>query len=448
MAPNPDPRRTWPHDLEAEAAVLGGCLLRPEEPIAGWLQLEAQHFFAPQHRVVWQALEALAKRGDPADIVTIEAEICAGVHGDRMLDSIGGLSFLGELALKVPTAEHVEHYAAIVRRHWVSRRVLEEAGVIVEQLLRGGEQGEALRDELIARLARIDSEGDRAIPTLADGVAELQERIRRGQTDDLRMVETGIPGLRVPLGKLTALGARPGTGKTALLLWIARGIVLGTGRDAVLAVWEDDLLTLSQRVLADLAGVDGALLGRFTEDLFDRERVLGVGRDDVAARIHVLDCSGRGWRYAERAIRALHRRRPLAFIGVDYLQRIRPHHELRSSKPIEQTKAIVDDADALAHEIDAALIMASQFTRAMEREKREPTVADFRDAPALEQVAKLALLVWELARLEGGQKRIRIAAEKANENVAGGGLDLILDGPHQRFYLAPESEPRPVHGGD
>ena len=85
-----------PASLDAEHAVLGSCFLRPE--IAGSLDLEPRHFFGPRERLLWEALQRLAKRGDPIDELTVADELGRGRRGDQALEAVGGLSYIGELA--------------------------------------------------------------------------------------------------------------------------------------------------------------------------------------------------------------------------------------------------------------------------------------------------------------------------------------------------------------
>src|ERR1051325_7423073 len=110
-------KRVLPHNLDAEASVLGGILLR-NDVLSQLDTLEVDDFYDPRHKAVFGArrnLEAVAK---PMDVVTVEAEL------DKVgkLDAIGGVAFLGELALRVPTADNVVHYAQIVSDAHAARK--------------------------------------------------------------------------------------------------------------------------------------------------------------------------------------------------------------------------------------------------------------------------------------------------------------------------------------
>jgi RecA-family ATPase len=107
--PNGDVLR---HASEAEASILGGVLINNE--VLGLLDdLAVGDFFDPRHQVVFAAMRNLQTMARPIDVVTLENEI---VRAGK-LDAIGGAAFFGELALRVPTVDNVEHYVSIVRMH-------------------------------------------------------------------------------------------------------------------------------------------------------------------------------------------------------------------------------------------------------------------------------------------------------------------------------------------
>src|SRR5678816_616129 len=102
--------RQKPHNLDAEASVLGGIFLR-NEVLAQLDTLEVEDFYSPKHQAVFTAMRNLEATAKPIDPVTVEAEL----QRQGKLETVGGLAFLGELALRVPSADNVIHYAEIVQ---------------------------------------------------------------------------------------------------------------------------------------------------------------------------------------------------------------------------------------------------------------------------------------------------------------------------------------------
>ena len=95
-------RRVLPHNVEAEASILGGILLR-NEVLSHLDTIEVEDFYDNRHKVVFQAIRNLEASARPIDVVTLENEIAKA----GKLDAIGGVAFLGELTLRVPTVDNV-----------------------------------------------------------------------------------------------------------------------------------------------------------------------------------------------------------------------------------------------------------------------------------------------------------------------------------------------------
>ena len=117
-----------PHNVDAEASILGGVLLR-NEVLLQLENLELDDFYDHRHKVVFEAIRNLEAVAKPIDVVTLENEIEKG----GKLDAIGGIAFLGELALRVPTADNVVTYSEIVRDHSQARKLILASTEITEK---------------------------------------------------------------------------------------------------------------------------------------------------------------------------------------------------------------------------------------------------------------------------------------------------------------------------
>ena len=121
-------RRVLPHNLDAEGSILGGVILR-NDVLLNLEQLEIDDFYDHRHKVIFTAIRNLESAAKPVDVVTLENEI----EKQGKLEAIGGIAFLGELALRVPTVENVVAYTDIVRDHSQARKLILAAGEIVEE---------------------------------------------------------------------------------------------------------------------------------------------------------------------------------------------------------------------------------------------------------------------------------------------------------------------------
>src|SRR5699024_5009622 len=103
--------RTPPQDLAAEQSVLGGMLLSKDAIADVVEELRGQDFYRPAHELVYDAVIDLYGRGEPADAVTVAAELSK--RGE--LGRVGGAAYLHTLISSVPTAANAGYYARLVR---------------------------------------------------------------------------------------------------------------------------------------------------------------------------------------------------------------------------------------------------------------------------------------------------------------------------------------------
>src|SRR5437588_6218845 len=115
-----------PHNTEAEESVLGSLLIDPEAIEATASLLRTEDFYHPRNRDIYAAMLRLYERRQPTDFVMV----CDELERDDMLDRIGGIAYVSRLLTIVPTAIHVEHYAQVVERTAVMRRLITAAGRI------------------------------------------------------------------------------------------------------------------------------------------------------------------------------------------------------------------------------------------------------------------------------------------------------------------------------
>ena len=146
-------RRVLPHNVEAEASILGGIILR-NDVLTQLDTIEVEDFYDNRHKVVFQAIRNLEATARPIDVVTLEVEI----EKAGKLDAIGGIAFLGELALRVPTADNVEHYAHIVRMHHRNRQAELLLSSALERVKNWPHDPFELVSEVAGELARVEED--------------------------------------------------------------------------------------------------------------------------------------------------------------------------------------------------------------------------------------------------------------------------------------------------
>lgn len=213
-----------PNSLDAEQAVLGAVLRNKEAFQKVRAVLEAKDFYSKDHhdahRFIFAAMEELANRGEPIDLLTLQEQLKQGQH----LEAAGGVTYLSTLIDATPTAGNVRHHAKIVKGKAVLRDARSDSLEIVGLI----EGGEGSVDEIISRITALSNRATQAwLPETSDGLRpawELAPETCRFLEDGIQGLTTGFPALDrklMGLRGLVLLGAAPKVGKSTFCLNVA-----------------------------------------------------------------------------------------------------------------------------------------------------------------------------------------------------------------------------------
>ena len=220
--------RLLPHSVDAEESVIGALLIDSDAlpKITGIIT--AEDFYVTKNRWCLEACLALFDRSEAINQVTVAEEL---VLRDR-LEEIGGASYLAHLVRTVPTTIHVEHYATIVQRASIMRRLIRTADEIAAIGYEGDADAEAAlskAEDLLYRVRTARSTRDFIhIRQVLDQYMEEVASLQASHDVHLSPVATGFPDLDKLLGgglqrsDLIIVAARPSLGKSTLAFNIAR----------------------------------------------------------------------------------------------------------------------------------------------------------------------------------------------------------------------------------
>ena len=337
-------KRVLPHNLDAEASVLGGVLLR-NEVLSLLDKLEQDDFYDPRHQAIFSAMEVLENGSRPIDEVTLEAQL----QQMGKLEAVGGLAYLSQLALRVPTTENVVHYASIVRELHAARRLMLAASEITA---RGYEEYGDVEDYLDEAEAKIFEVTQRTQRGNAEHVKNLLKQVF-GSLDQRFKAAGGITG--VPSGfrdldektagfqptELTILAARPAMGKTSFALTIARNCAAAHGFPVLVFSLEMSSQQLAERLLCSEAKVDSTALRRgqlqrqdltnmtYAADTLSKAPI--VIDDTPALSLRELRASARRF----MADKELRQDKAFGLIIIDYLQLMQGRRDRSTSREQE-----------------------------------------------------------------------------------------------------------------
>ncbi|WP_167108109.1 replicative DNA helicase [Mycobacterium sp. DL592] len=421
--PSEDFGRQPPQDLAAEQSVLGGMLLS-KDAIADVLEkLRPGDFYRPAHQNVYDAILDLYGRGEPADAVTVGAEL------DRrgLLRRIGGLPYLHTLISTVPTAANAGYYASIVAEKALLRRLV-EAGTRVVQYGYAGAEGADV-DEIVDRAqAEIYDVTERRTsedfipleqllqPTMdeIDAIAS-QGGISRGVPTGFTELDELTNGLHP--GQMIVVAARPGMGKSTLGLDFLRSCSIKNRMPSIVFSLEMSKSEIVMRLLSAEAKIKLADMrsGRMTDD--DWTRLARRMSEISEAPLYIDDSPNLTMMEIRAKARRLHQKAGLRLIVLDYLQL------MTSGKKVESRQQEVSEFSRqiklLAKELEVPVVAMSQLNRGPEqRTDKKPMLADLRESGSIEQDADMVILLHRPDAFEsddprGGEADLIIAKHRA-----------------------------------
>lgn len=437
--------RIPPQSVDSERAVLGSIMLRP-----GALHeindiINAESFYASKHSQIYRIMSELASKGEPIDILSVSHKLTE----KNMLDSIGGSSYLSELTNSVPSSTNVKHYADIVSKKNILRKII-EAGSDISDLgfMEEVEDVYEVLDQAEKRMMGISNHsGTHNFISLKDSLPQAWERLEKlhESKGELRGVPTGFRDLDQYLSglqksDLIILAARPSMGKTTLALDIARQAALKHGTPTVIFSLEMSTQQLVDRMLAAESRVNAWNLrtGNLTaesefskiRDSLDRLSRAPIFVDDMAGNSIIR------MRSVCRRIRAEH---GIGMIIVDYLQLMSTSKNYDSM--VNQVTEISRSLKALAKEFDVPVIALSQLSRAVEARGGRPRLSDLRDSGSIEQDADVVMFIHREDKGKDESERTNIAEILIEKHRNGpvGKVELYFDEKTTTFMTMEKS---------
>jgi replicative DNA helicase len=405
--------RIPPQSIEAEQALLGSIMLRPEAVHEVTDIVREDDFYSEKHKIIWRASLELVSKGEPIDLLSLSNKL-----KDRSeLERIGGSSYLSELVSIVPSASNVRHYAGIVQKKSMMRRLIEAGEHITHTGFAESGELEEIIDSAEKKLFDVtNAVGSHKFVHLKDTLGEAWERLDRlhNTRDELRGVPTGFKALDNKLSgfqksDLIILAARPSMGKTSFALDIARMAAVNHNIPVGIFSLEMSSQQLVDRMLAAESRVDAWKLrtGKNLSVEHDFGRIRDAMEKLSKAPIYIDDQPGNNILKMRAIARRLKSEKALGLIIVDYLQLMTPVQSLNSDNVVQQVTEISRGLKNLARDLDVPVIALSQLNRAVESRGGKPRLSDLRDSGSIEQDADVVMFIHREKDETGEQARSR-----------------------------------------
>ncbi|MEP6463617.1 MAG: replicative DNA helicase [Frankiaceae bacterium] len=399
-AVSPEFERTPPQDIAAEQGALGGMLLSKDAIGEVNEVVKTADFYRPAHQLIYDAICDLYAKGEPADAVTVSAELVR----TGQLSRVGGAPYLHTLISTVPTAANAGYYAEIVRERAILRRLVEAGTRIVQSAYgaAGGVGGDV--DEVVDRAQaavyevtdRRQSEECLPLETLLPVTyAELEAIESRDGTMD--GVPTGFADLDSLMnglhrGQLIVVAARPALGKSTLALDFARNAAIRNNLPAVIFSLEMSRTEITMRLLSAECAVPlhNMRTGHMGDDHWQRvARKMG---DLAKAPLFIDDSPNLSMMEIRAKARRLKQRNDLRLVIVDYMQLMTSPKRVESRQ--QEVSEISRALKLLAKELELPVVALSQLNRGPEqRQDKKPLLSDLRESGAIEQDSDVVILL-------------------------------------------------------
>ena len=425
--------RIPPHSVDAEESVLGALLLDRDAVIAVAEFLGSEDFYDDRHREIFICALELYEERIPIDVLTIADRL----KKRKVLKKVGGAGYLADLANKVPTAAHVEHYGKIVKDQATKRSLMKAASTLLDLSLDEGLAASELLDKAESQVFSLTQKHlARAFTPVKDALAESFDRLDElhKQAEGLRGIPTGFKDIDDTLAglqrsNLIILAARPGVGKTSLALNIAQNLAVKNKLPVGFFSLEMSKEELVDRLLVSQADIDAWRLktGKLSEDDFTK---LSNAMGELAeAPLYIDDTPALSILEMRTKARRLQVEAGVSLLIVDYLQLARSR---QLENRVQEVSEITQGLKNLARELKIPVLAVSQLSRAVEqRGSKRPQLADLRESGSIEQDADVVMFIWreDVENLENVELDV---AKHRNGPLRS--LKLRFRGDRIRFY--------------
>ena len=391
--------RIPPQALELEEAVLGAMLIDKKgvDEVIDILQPDA--FYKTAHQKIFEAIFQLFQDSQPVDLLTVSSEL----RKKGKLETVGGEFYLVQLSQRVASSAHIEFHARIILQKFIQRSLIKISNEIIESSYKESTDVFDLLDEAESKLYDITQGNIKKSSESAQSlVIEAKKRIEEiSKRDGLSGVSTGFE----KLDKLTSgwqpsdliiIASRPGMGKTALTLSMARNIAVTKQIPVAFFSLEMSSVQLITRLISAETGLSSEKLR--TGKLADHEwQQLNVKVTDLEkAPLFIDDTPSLSIFDLRAKARRLSSQHGIKLIVVDYLQLMTAGTSIKSGNREQEISTISRNLKALAKELNIPVIALSQLSRAVETRggTKRPMLSDLRESGAIEQDADIVSFIY------------------------------------------------------
>lgn len=391
-----------PQARELEEAVLGAMMLEGAivDDIIGILQ--ADSFYVEAHQHIYAAIKELYNHNSPVDLLTVTEQLRKS--GD--LDKVGGPYFIAQLTNKIGSSAHAEYHARIIAEKYIQRMLISSSNTILREAYEDSADVFELLDKAEANLMSISELNSKKASVDIASILhqELKEiDVRMKNDEHLNGVPAGFMELDRATGgwqksDLIIVAARPGMGKTAFTLAVARNAAVDHKKPVAFFSLEMSSGQLVQRMISMETEIAAEKIRRGTLESYEYQQLTSKIDNLQNAKMFIDDTPGLNIFELRSKCRKLKQKHDIQLIMIDYLQLMSGSNtEGKSNGNREQEISLISRSlKQLAKELNVPVIALSQLSRAPETRggNKKPQLSDLRESGAIEQDADIVIFLY------------------------------------------------------
>ena len=388
-----------PQAVDLEEVVLGAMMIDKKGVDEIIDILHADVFYKIAHQYIFDAIFKLFENTEAIDLLTVSNQL----RKDGRLDKVGGEYYLIQLTQKVSSSAHIEFHARIILQKYIQRSLIKISNEIIEDSYDEGTDVFDLLDSAESKLYEV-TQGNikRSTETAHSLVIQAKNRIQEISNKDGL---SGVPSGFDKLDKLTSgwqpsdlviIAARPGMGKTALTLSMARNIAVGNNIPVAFFSLEMSAVQLITRLISSETGLSSEKLRTGNLETHEWEQLNVKVKDLEKAPLFIDDTPSLSIFDLRAKARRLSSQYGIKLIVVDYLQLMTAGSSVKGGNREQEISTISRNLKALAKELNIPVIALSQLSRAVETRggSKRPLLSDLRESGAIEQDADIVSFIY------------------------------------------------------
>ncbi len=388
-----------PQAVDLEEVVLGAMMIDKKgvDEVIDILQPEA--FYKQAHQYIYEAIVKLFESSDPIDLLTVSDQL----KTDGKLESVGGEYYLVSLTQKVASSAHIEFHSRIILQKYIQRSLIKISNEIIESAYEDATDVFDLLDEAESKLYDV-TQGNikKSAETAQNLVIQAKKRIEEiSNKEGLSVSPSGFD----KLDKLTSGGqpsdliivaARPGMGKTALTLSMARNIAVNSNIGVAFFSLEMSSVQLITRLISSETGLSSEKLRTGKLEKHEWEQLNVKVKALESAPLYIDDTPSLSIFDLRAKARRLASQKNIKLIIIDYLQLMSAGVNTKGGNREQEISTISRNLKALAKELNVPVIALSQLSRAVETRggSKRPVLSDLRESGAIEQDADIVSFIY------------------------------------------------------